>query len=69
MNLIRYNLETEGFAALEASDGEVSLHLASTERPALVILDLMLPGCLVRLEVCRLLRSQDRTANRPGPES
>ena len=63
-DLVRYNLETAGFAVLEASDGEVSLHLATAERPALVILDLMLPG-LSGLEVCRMLRSQDPTASVP----
>lgn len=55
--LVRYNLEAEGFAVVEASDGEIGLALAASERPALVILDLMLPG-LPGLEVCRLLRAR-----------
>ena len=63
-DLVRYHLETEGFTVLEASDGEVSLHLAAAERPALVILDLMLPG-LSGLEVCRTLRAQDKMATVP----
>ena len=63
-DLVRYHLETEGFTVLEASDGEVSLHLAATERPALIILDLMLPG-LSGLEVCRTLRAQDKLATVP----
>ena len=49
-DLLRYNLETEGFIVLEADDGEVGLKLASAQRPALLILDLMLPG-LSGLEV------------------
>ena len=63
-SLVRYNLEAEGFAVVDASDGERGLHLAAKERPALIILDLMLPG-LSGLEVCRLLRAQQDTASVP----
>jgi two-component system alkaline phosphatase synthesis response regulator PhoP len=62
--LVRYNLEIEGFAVVEASDGEIALRLAATERPALVILDLMLPG-VPGLEVCRLLRTKEATLQVP----
>lgn len=62
--LVRYNLEAEGFAVLDASDGERGLNLAAKERPALIVLDLMLPG-LSGLEVCRLLRSKEETAHVP----
>lgn len=63
-DLVRYNLETEGFSVLEAGDGEVSLSLATVERPALIILDIMLPG-LSGLEVCRLLRANEETRGVP----
>ena len=43
---------------------ERGLHLAATQRPSLIILDLMLPG-LSGLEVCRLLRAQEDTASVP----
>ena len=62
--LIRYNLETEGFSVVEASDGEIALKLAASERPALILLDLMLPG-VPGLEVCRLLRNKEATQNTP----
>ena len=62
--LVRYNLEAEGFAVLDASDGERGLNLAAKERPALIVLDLMLPG-LSGLEVCRLLQSKEDTAHIP----
>ncbi len=62
--LVRYNLETEGFSVVEASDGEIGLSLAARERPALVVLDLMLPG-LSGLEVCRKLRERDETSRVP----
>ncbi len=63
-NLGRYNLEQEGFAPLDAADGEQALSLARKLRPHLVILDLMLPG-MNGLEVCRVLRSDERTAKLP----
>jgi phosphate regulon transcriptional regulator PhoB len=63
-DLVRYHLEQEGFAVLAAEDGEVALSLARRERPALVILDLMLPG-MSGMEVCRTLRSNEATAGLP----
>src|SRR5256885_16066268 len=42
-DLVRYNLEAEGFAVVEANDGEVGLNLAVTEHPALIVLDVMIP--------------------------
>ncbi len=62
--LVRYNLEQEGFAIVEAADGETALGLVRSERPALLVLDLMLPGTN-GLEVCRLLRQGEGTARLP----
>src|SRR3989442_13656269 len=59
-DLVRYNLEAEGFAVVEANDGEGGLNLAVTERPALIVLDLMLPR-LSGLVACRLLRTREET--------
>src|SRR5262245_10114839 len=62
--LVRYNLEAEGFSVVEASDGEIGLLLAARERPALIILDLMLPG-LPGLEVCKKLREREEMMRVP----
>jgi phosphate regulon transcriptional regulator PhoB len=62
--LVRVNLEAEGFQVLEAADGELGLALVKRERPAAVILDLMLPG-LGGLEVCRRIRAGEATARMP----
>src|SRR5689334_6507097 len=62
--LVRYNLSQERFKVLEAEDGEQALKLLKTEKPSLIILDLMLPG-LSGLEVCKLLRQQRDTAHIP----
>ncbi|MHB1391387.1 MAG: winged helix-turn-helix domain-containing protein [Thermoleophilia bacterium] len=50
-------LEKEGFDVLQAADGTTAIKLARLERPALVVLDLMLPGT-DGLEVCRILRAE-----------
>jgi len=54
-NLVALYLEREGFRALKAGNGEAGLSLARKHRPALVILDLMLPR-IDGWEVCRRLR-------------
>src|SRR5688572_10908015 len=60
VELLRYNLEREGFRVLVSTDGERGLADAGRHQPELVILDLMLPG-LDGLDVCRRLRAQDGT--------
>lgn len=54
---LRYNLEREGYKVVAAIDGEEALALARSERPDLMILDLMLPS-VDGLEVCRILRRE-----------
>ncbi|WP_078863753.1 response regulator transcription factor [Streptomyces sp. AcH 505] len=49
-------LERAGFAVDRAADGPEALRLAAGNPPALVVLDLMLPG-MDGLEVCRRLRA------------
>jgi two-component system alkaline phosphatase synthesis response regulator PhoP len=53
--LVRDYLENAGYRVLVAHRGDEGLALARTERPDLIVLDLMLPG-LDGLEVCRSLR-------------
>ena len=55
-SLIAVYLEREGFAPVTADDGEKGLALAARHRPALVILDLMIPK-VDGWEVCRRLRA------------
>jgi len=63
-NLVRYNLEQEGYVVAEAADGEQGLAAARKSRPHLIVLDLMLPG-MNGLEVCRVLRGEEKTAKLP----
>jgi len=62
--LLAYNLQKEGFATLEAEDGRLGLTMARTHLPALVLLDLMLPG-MDGLTVCRELERDSATAPIP----
>jgi two-component system response regulator RegX3 len=54
---IRYNLEREGYVVTTAADGEAGLDRFRADRPALVILDLMLPK-LSGFDVCRTIRRE-----------
>jgi DNA-binding response OmpR family regulator len=56
-DVVRRYLERAGLAVTLASDGHAALRAFETERPDLVVLDLMLPG-IDGLEVCRRLRSR-----------
>ncbi len=64
IELVRYNLEKEGFQVSGARDGESGLAQAIQEMPDVVLVDLMLPG-IDGLEVCRRLKSNTRTAAIP----
>ena len=64
VELVSYNLEKEGFKTVKASDGEAAIRLVKTQKPDLIILDLMLPK-MNGLDVCRALRGNPETANLP----
>ncbi len=62
--VLRYNLEKEGFEVRVESRGDTALETIRAEPPALLILDLMLPG-LDGLEFARILQRDRRTAELP----
>ncbi|HZE46551.1 MAG TPA: phosphate regulon transcriptional regulator PhoB [Xanthobacteraceae bacterium] len=62
--LLRYNLEKEGFAVAEATDGEEALLQIAERRPDAVLLDWMLP-LASGIEVCRQIRRAPATRSMP----
>lgn len=59
--LISFALEQDGYEVLTASNGLEGLTKAQTERPEILVLDVMLPG-LDGFEVCRRLRADTETS-------
>ena len=57
VKLARDYLEKAGFQVLTAGDGQTALAMARTEKPDLIVLDLMLPG-MDGLDVCRAIRRE-----------
>ena len=57
--IIRYNLEQEGIASIEASDGNQAIDLLR-KNPSLIILDIMMPG-KDGYEVCKIIRDNGST--------
>lgn len=43
IDLIRINLELEGFETISANNGQEAIHLVKSEKPDLVVLDVMMP--------------------------
>ena len=55
VDIVRFNLEKEGYATLTAYDGETGLAMALEKNPDIVLLDVMLPK-MIGFDVCRILR-------------
>ncbi len=64
VELLRYNLEKEGYDVGLAGDGEEALVMARERLPDLLILDWMLPK-VAGIEVCRRLRGRTESRNLP----
>lgn len=57
VDIIKFNLEKEGYAVLTAYDGEAGLNAAGKGKPDLILLDVMLPK-MNGFDVCRILRKE-----------
>jgi two-component system response regulator VicR len=57
VDIVRFNLEKEGYAVLTAYDGEAGLAAAREGKPDLILLDVMLPK-MIGFDVCRILRGE-----------
>jgi DNA-binding response OmpR family regulator len=59
--IVANGFEREGFAVLQADNGEDGVEVANTEQPDLILLDLVMPR-LLGFEVCQMLRKDQRFA-------
>jgi CheY-like chemotaxis protein len=62
--LLAVNFEMEGYHVVTASDGEEALDRVAAERPAVIVLDVMMPK-VDGIEVLRRLKANPITANTP----
>lgn len=64
VELLKYNLEKEGYQVLYALQGDEGLDLILKEAPDFIVLDLMLPG-MDGIEVCKSVRQNSKVKNTP----
>jgi DNA-binding response OmpR family regulator len=64
LEVLGFKLKEAGYTPLFAKDGARAIAAARTERPALIVLDLMLPE-VDGLEVCKILRRDNTTSGIP----
>ncbi|MFC4273217.1 phosphate regulon transcriptional regulator PhoB [Sneathiella chungangensis] len=64
VELLRYNLESEGFDVASAHDGDEALLAIEEEAPDMLLLDWMLPK-VSGIEICRRLRRDQKHGNLP----
>jgi two-component system phosphate regulon response regulator PhoB len=64
MEVLKYNLEREGYHVVCRMDGREGLSTALADPPDLVVLDLMLPG-IDGVEICRQLRQSSGVKTKP----
>ncbi len=58
--LLQYNLKKEGYGVLTARDGAEALEVYRSDKPQLIIMDIMLP-LMSGTEVCRIIRGESQT--------
>src|SRR5438045_9778902 len=64
VDLLTFNLRKAGFTISTTTDGAAWLQKARSEKPAFIILDLMLPK-MPGLEVCKILKGDPATRQIP----
>ncbi len=62
LNMVASNLSSAGFQVFKAEDGPSAIAAARRDAPALIVLDLMMPG-MSGLEVCRVLKGEVATSS------
>jgi len=60
VDILRFNLQREGYQTIEAYDGITAVEMALSEDPDLILLDIMLPG-MDGFDVCKKIRQKKNT--------
>ncbi len=64
VTMLEYNLKSEGYETIVATDGLQALDMAEKERPALILLDWVLPK-MTGVEVCKTIRKKAQHSGVP----
>ncbi len=64
LNLVAMNLSGAGFQVIKSEDGPSAVFSARQQSPALIVLDMMMPG-MTGLEVCKVLKGDNSTSGIP----
>jgi len=64
VHILDFSLGMEGYEVITALDGEAALEKMATERPDLIVLDIMMPK-LDGYEVCKAIKGNPETAHIP----
>ncbi|WP_097025577.1 response regulator transcription factor [Clostridium peptidivorans] len=62
--LLKFNLENSGYSTIYADNGIDALKLIKSERPQLILLDLMIPG-MDGYDVCKEVRKDNNVSTTP----
>ena len=64
VHILDFSLGMEGYEVITALDGEQALEKARTEKPDLIVLDIMMPK-LDGYETCKILKAEAETKDIP----
>lgn len=62
LEILNFNLSSEGYEVIKASNGNEAIEQARIHKPGLIILDIMMPG-KTGFEVCKILRADKEFEN------
>ncbi len=63
LDILKMTLDFGSYQLLTATNGDQALEMARRELPDLILLDIMMPGRIDGLEVCRQLKENTATKN------